>query len=235
MKIKNQIYLISYTLIGILYFISSSCTEKDNNNDTTPIPGTIADIDGNIYHTVTICSKLWIVENLKTTRFNDGELIPLVTDSLKWDTLTSPGFCWYKNDANAYKNTYGALYNWYAVYSGKLAPKGWHIPSIIEWDRMISCIGRDSAAGDKLKETGTIHWQSPNYGATNEFGFNALPAGIRGTLGSFSGLRTTTYWWSSSGYVLSNAWYVSLYYLHSYPQLNICNLQPGFSVRCVKD
>jgi uncharacterized protein (TIGR02145 family) len=174
-----------------------------------------------------------MVENLKTTRFNDGQVIPLVTDSLAWSMLTSPGYCWYKNDVNTYKQTYGALYNWYTVNSGKLAPKGWHVPSIIEWDQMISCIG-DSSSGDKLKETGTIHWQSPNAGATNEYGFTALPAGAR-YVGSFGGLGTITYFWSSSGNVPDNAWYVMLLSNYESTNLSICPLQSGSSVRCVKN
>ncbi|MCX6280034.1 MAG: fibrobacter succinogenes major paralogous domain-containing protein [Bacteroidetes bacterium] len=231
--IKKSIVLIfSITILGLLIILSSSC-KKNKDDSNTPMSGKVTDIDGNIYTTVTICSKVWMVENLKTTKFNDGQVIPLVTDSLVWSKLTSQGCCWYKNDINTNKQTYGALYNWYTVNSRKLAPKGWHVPSIIEWDQMLSCIG-DSASGDKLKETGTIHWQSPNAGATNEYGFTALPAGARSD-GYFSGLGTITYFWSSSGNLPVNAWYVMLLSNYESTNLSICPLQSGFSVRCVKD
>jgi uncharacterized protein (TIGR02145 family) len=226
--------LFAWIIPGIFFLLFTGCTKKnqDSPNDSA---GTVTDIDGNIYHTVRICSKLWMAENLKVTRFNDGSLIPCVTDSTIWDTLHSPAFCWYKNDENSYRTPYGALYNWYAVNSGKIAPEGWHVASIIEWDQMITCIGGDSAAGNKLKEAGTSHWESPNDGATNETGFTALPAGYRDITDSFSGMGFITFFWSSSGNTFGNASYVSLYYLHSYPQLNICDLQEGFSVRCIKD
>ena len=166
MKKKPIILIFSIAMIGLLLLFSNSCKKKIDDTNTNPGSGKVIDIDGNIYDTVTICSKVWLVENLRTTRFNDGQIIPLIADSIAWSTMTSPGYCWYNNDHNTYKQTYGALYNWYTVNSGKLAPKGWHIPSIYEWNKMISCIG-DSASGDKLKETGTIHWQNPNTGATN--------------------------------------------------------------------
>ena len=96
------------------------------------IPLTITDVEGNVYNTVTIGTQTWLVENLRTTKYNDGTSIPIITDSYSWPDMTSAAYCWYNNDISN-KNTNGALYNWYAVNSGKLAPSGWHIPSDAEF------------------------------------------------------------------------------------------------------
>jgi len=89
-------------------------------------PQTVRDIDGNVYHTITIGKQVWMLENLKTTRYNDSTSIPLTREDKDWNKLSIPGFCWYNNDP-AFKSEYGALYNYYSVNTGKLAPKGWHV------------------------------------------------------------------------------------------------------------
>ena len=89
---------------------------------------TVKDIDGNIYPTVIKDSNIWMAENLKTTRLNDGTAIPLIEDSRIWETLTQPAYCWLFND-EATNRDIGILYNWYAVETGKLCPVGWHVPS----------------------------------------------------------------------------------------------------------
>jgi hypothetical protein len=93
----------------------------------------LTDIDGNTYHTIKIREQVWMVENLKTTKFNDGTLIPLVSDSEVWGKISHPAYCWYNNDEKTNKNNYGALYNWFAVETGKLCPIGWHVPSDKVW------------------------------------------------------------------------------------------------------
>jgi uncharacterized protein (TIGR02145 family) len=91
---------------------------------------TVKDADGNVYHTVKIGNQVWTVENLRTTRNNDGSAIPHVTDGTEWAALTTPGYCFYDNMSNVDSiKEYGALYNWYAVDTKKLAPAGWHVPS----------------------------------------------------------------------------------------------------------
>jgi len=95
---------------------------------------TVKDIDGNIYNIVKIGKQKWLKENLKTTKFNDGTAIPLVTDSLTWIKDTTPAYCNYKNTTNTDTiNTCGRLYNWYTVNTSKLCPTGWHVPSDTEW------------------------------------------------------------------------------------------------------
>ena len=135
---------------GIQYAIAVSAVnaqgESGLSNVVTATPN-VVDIDGNVYHTVTIGTQVWMVENLKTTKYNDGTAIPLVTDNTAWGALTTPGYCWYNNDSATYKNTYGALYNWYAVNTGKLAPTGWHVPTDSEWTVLTTYLGGQSVAG----------------------------------------------------------------------------------------
>jgi uncharacterized protein (TIGR02145 family) len=196
-----------------------------NTGQNTTIP-TISDIEGNVYHIVTIGTQVWMAENLKTTRYSNGTSIPLVTDNSAWGNLTTPGYCWYNNDEATYKNTYGALYNWYTINTGNLCPTGWHVPTDAEWTTLTTYLGGESVAGGKLKETGTAHWTSPNIGATNESGFTALPGGDRIYDGTFYTIGSYGWWWSEGdarrlrdGNVFrSNS-----------------DKRDGFSVRCLRD
>jgi uncharacterized protein (TIGR02145 family) len=194
---------------------------------------TVKDIDGNTYKTVTIGTQTWMAENLKTTKFNDGTLIPLVPLYDKWQVLSTAGYSWYENNA-ASKNSYGALYNWYTVNTGKLCPKGWHVSSDAEWTILTNNYGVEYEAGGKLKEAGTSHWQEPNEGATNEGGFTALPGGNRGFNGAFGDKGEFGYWWSSTGSNSAEAWY---YYIGNngswVKRLSFGNKHCGFSVRCI--
>lgn len=200
---------------------------------TSGPPPTISDIDGNEYHTLTIGTQVWLVENLKTTKFNDGTAIPLVTDQTAWAGLATPGYCWYNNDAN-YKNSgYGALYNWYTVNTGKLAPTGWHVPTDSEWATLTNFVNSN---GGKLKVTGYLYWYSPNTGATNETEFSALPSGIRGNNdGTFTSLGQNTYWWSSSIFDDSKVWLRSVNYNNGDVSRSTSSKINGFSVRCIRD
>jgi uncharacterized protein (TIGR02145 family) len=198
---------------------------------------TVTDIDGNVYHTVTIGTKVWMVENLKTTKYRNGDLISNVTDNENWTTLTSGAYCWYNNDASTYKATYGALYNWYAVADIRnIAPTGWHVATYDEWTNMTYYLGGTSIAGDKLKETGTFHWPNPNAGATNSTGFTALPGGYRVYLnGAFGNVGYGGNWWSSTAVNVENAQFNSLNYNEAFIYHNYDFKQSGFSARCVRD
>jgi uncharacterized protein (TIGR02145 family) len=196
---------------------------------------TVKDIDGNVYTSVTIGNQVWMAENLKTTKYNDGTAIPLVADDKAWEALTTPAYCWYNNDATANKKTYGALYNWYTVNTKKLCPTGWHVPSDAEWTTLTTNLGGESVAGGKLKETGTTHWQSPNMGATNETGFTALPGGYRNNYGPYNDIGYYGYWWSATEANATYAWYRHLSYANSYVYRNYFNKHYGFSVRCLRD
>ena len=194
---------------------------------------TIIDYDGHVYNTVTIGTQTWMKENLKVTKYNDGIVIPLVTDSSAWSNLSTPGYCWYNNDEAIYKNTYGALYNWITVNTGKLCPTGWHVPSDAEWTTLINYLGGDSIAGGKLKETATTHWNYPNAGATNETGFTAIAGGYRHGNGVFDNLGHDAYLYSSTGLSSGNCGHRNITCYNTYVYNESFYKTYGMSVRCL--
>jgi uncharacterized protein (TIGR02145 family) len=195
---------------------------------------TVKDIDGNVYKTVTIGKQVWMMENLKTTKYNDGKTIPLVTDNTAWTDLTASEYCWYNNDI-ANKKVYGALYNWYTVNTNKLCPRGWHVPTDAEWTTLTTYLGGEGVAGGKLKETGTTHWKRPNTMATNSSGFTALSGGGRYEDGKFYDLGSKGYWWSSTEEGEANAWCFELQYaIRSINRLG-SRKPAGWSIRCLRN
>ncbi len=212
---------------------------------TTSSSGTVTDIDGNVYQTVTIGSQVWMAENLKVTHYRNGDPILSVTDST-WSVLTSGAYCGYNNGVNNVA-TYGMLYNWYAVADPRnIAPEGWHVPTDEEWKQLEMYLGMSQAQADetgwrgtdeggKLKEAGTTHWSSPNIGATNESGFSALPGGRRNTNGSFYYMGFVAYFWSSTEEGSDYVWLRYLIYGSSRVYRYNTSKHYGFSVRCVRD
>ena len=196
--------------------------------------GTLADVDGNTYKTVQIGSQTWMAENLKTTKCNDSKLIPLITDANKWQALTTPAYCNYNNDIN-YKNTYGALYNWYTVNTGTLCPMGWHIPTTAEWDALREFSGGFMNAGGKLKETGVNHWLGPTSVHTNETGFTALPGGVVADWMTFHSIELNGFWWTSSEHYSSSAFARFMNRYNNTLENGELGKYYGLSVRCVKD
>jgi uncharacterized protein (TIGR02145 family) len=195
----------------------------------------VQDIEGNEYNTIKIGKQTWMVKNLKTTKYNDGKPITLVTDSLKWAALSSPAFCWYENDQYSYKPSYGALYNGYAVSTGKLCPRDWHVPSDGDWTTLTIFLGGESIAGGKLKEQGTSFWVTPNAGANNQSGFTALPGGLRYHDGKFHDFGFSGYWWTSTELKADRAYFRYMDYEYS-TVFRFDNLKKiGFSVRCIRD
>jgi uncharacterized protein (TIGR02145 family) len=177
-----------------------------------------------------------MVENLKVTHYRNGDPIVHVIDDTLWMNLTSGAYCNYKNDG-VYSNTYGRLYNWYAIAeSNIISPVGWHIPTDAEWTTLTTYLGGDSLAGGKLKEINTIHWNTPNTGATNETGFTALPGGYRHSIdGGFYNVGNSGLWWSSTEGNADKGW--SRYMgFNSNEVIKSTSFKGfGFSVRCVRD
>jgi len=201
------------------------------------IYGTVTDIDANVYHTVSIGTQVWMKENLKVTKYRDGTAIPLVTDLTAWNNLLTPAYCWYNNNEATYKATYGALYNWFTVNTGKLCPTGWHVSTDAEWTTLTTYLGGESVAGGKLKETGTTHWWDPNTGATNSSGFTALPGGLRDGWGFFYN-GNYGFWWSPSPSDLdTDCCGYSREVKHDFSDVGKdgASKQNGLSVRCLKD
>jgi uncharacterized protein (TIGR02145 family) len=235
----------SSVLVLFVILVTNGC-KKDNidnptNGKTTAVfksgitYGTMTDQDGNIYKTVTIGTQTWMAENLRTTKYRDGTTIPNVTDNAAWFALTTGAYCSYNNTTNVDSiATFGRLYNWYAVNTGKLAPHGWHVPSDAEWTTLTTYLGGTAIAGDKLKEIGVSHWRNTTTEATNEIGFTALPGGFRYYIG-YINMVGTGCWWSSTEEDTSEAWTRSLYGNYSFVLKDSDIKEFGFSVRCIKD
>lgn len=190
---RNRNFFAPSLKIVILLLIVFSCKSDDDKG----IP-TVKDIDGNTYHAIQIGSQIWMVENLRAMRYNDGTSIPLVTDSAAWASLNGPGYTTYNNTTNIDTiTTYGRLYNGYAVNTGKLCPKGWRVPTESDWNILIDYLGGESVAGGKLKELGTAQWSEGNI-ADNSSGFTALPGGNRGANAKFFNMGENAYYWSQT-------------------------------------
>jgi uncharacterized protein (TIGR02145 family) len=227
-------------LTGLLFLFGTSCNrfkqEKAVVTDLiSPTPAVVEDRDGNVYHTVTIGTQVWMVENLRTTRYDNGEAIPMVKDDSQWNKLTTGAFCNYENDAS-YGSTYGHLYNFYTTLDTRnLCPAGWHVPTDEDWDILSSFLGGDLIAAGKMKDTKASSWDPPNFGATNESGFTALAGGYRSIKGTFHSLGSYTFLWSSTAYAPETGW--CRYFQNGSDRMDrIDNYKAfGFSVRCVKD
>ncbi len=206
-------------------------TPEDHSGETS----FVTDADGNTYPVIGIGAQFWMAQNLRTTKFNDGTDIPLKENNADWQSMSTPAYCWYNNEENTYKPYYGALYNWYAVITPKLAPVGWHVSSDADWLILETYVSGLDALSGKLKETGTVHWNDPNTGATNESGFTALPGGIRAASGSFSGIGVKGVFWTSTSASNGTAWFHSFDYQSENIIRNAEAVGNGGSVRCVKD
>lgn len=235
MKKNIRISIFNIIIIGMLVFLANSC------EDNLSVPANdVKDIDGNKYTSVKIGTQVWMVENLKVTHYRNGDAIS--TSGVAEDAFYND----YNNDANN-SITYGRLYSWGAVTDNRnIAPEGWHVPSDTEWITLTDYLGGENVAGGKLKEAGTIHWLSPNTGATNESGFTALPGGDRSdwnreSPGSFEDLGHLGRWWSSTGTDSQsgvNVWSRTMVY--SSGEVLRYNNHPTWevilhSVRCIKD
>lgn len=221
-------------VFAAIIILAISCKKEDENLKVT-------DVDGNVYNTVKIGSQVWFKENLRTTKYNDGTSIPLITDNTAWINLSTQGFCWYNNDKAMYGNEYGALYNWYSVETGQLCPDGWHVPSDNEWATLIDFLGGEGIAGGKIKSTRTSpdahpRWDSPNTGATDEYGFSALPGGYRMRFdGLYYKVGIYVGWWSSTVDGSATAWTRSIYFDNESVFRYNDAKKEAISVRCIQN
>jgi len=199
--------------------------------------GTLTDIEGNIYKTILIGTQTWMAENLKTTKYRNGDLIgTTIPTTLNISEENTPKYQWayLGNELNI--DPHGRLYTWYAATDSRnICPTGWHLPSDTELTTLRTYLGGTSVAGGKLKETVTNHWRTPNTEATNSSGFTALPSGLRFNNGTFRNNSYYGYWWSSTESSLSFAWSLDLYYNLSNAYRDVHDKRYGYSVRCVRD
>jgi len=232
---ESDVYKTVSTTVSVNVIYNGS-SEANFNPDLSY--GTMLDTDGNNYQTIMVSGQVWMAENLRTTKYRNGDPIANVTKNNEWVALSSGSYASYDNqeDIDAIA-THGLLYNWFAVSDSRnIAPEGWHVATQADWDALISNLGGSSGAGGKLKEIGKTHWNNPNTGATNMSGLTALPSGRREyTDGSFINTGFNGFWWSSSAYNPDYSWYYQL----NYDTENIIaanfHKQYGFAVRCVKD
>jgi uncharacterized protein (TIGR02145 family) len=207
--------------------------------------GTLSDIDGNVYKTIKIGNQVWMAENLRVTKFNDGMVIPLVTDGIAWQNMTLPSYCWYDTTGSNYKDyeqdTFGALYNYHVVEEGKICPIGWSVPTDSTWTVLTTFLTDNGygtgGSGDDIAESmtssfGWISWSSPK--PNNSSGFTGLPAGaIRNR--TFNSIGEKAHWWSSTEDESTNVWARFLWRSWDYVSRVYYQKNTGFSVRCLRD
>ena len=168
---------------------------------------TVQDINGNVYPIITIGKQVWMKEDLKTTRYSNGDSIRTTTPAtLDITNEPTPIYQWAYDGDESNVEIYGRLYTWYAAIDDRnICTTGWHVPTDTDWSTLITYLVGVSVTGGKLKETGITHWKSPNNGATNESGFTALPGGYRYGSGTFFDIGSTGNWWSSTEVSSDNA------------------------------
>lgn len=209
----------------------------------------MVDFDGNVYGIVYIGNQIWSAENLKVTHYRDGTAIPYLTDPGNWKNTDSGAYCYIGNDSSE-ANTYGALYNWYAVHDSlNIAPKGWHVPTNDEWRELEMYLGMSLREARTTGYTGTnegsklagnaklwINGKLKNNSAFSNSDFNALPGGYRsGEDGGFWDLNRTTIFWCAKDQYFRGA-QRSLNF-----QTSKINISPywgktsGYSVRLIRD
>ncbi len=199
----------------------------------------ITDVEGNSYKTVYIGTQQWMAENLKVTKYNDGSVIPNVTDNVQWSKLTTGAWSNY-NNSDSLGKIYGKLYNWYAVSKIKngnknVCPTGWHIPTDAEWTVLTDYLGGEIFAGVKMKEIGTICWNSPNKNATNSSLFSGLPGGNRYSEGKCDSIGKASIWWVSSEVTTNGVWGRALYDFNEDVNSICYSERDGLSLRCLRD
>jgi uncharacterized protein (TIGR02145 family) len=227
--------LMSSTIYYVrAYAINSAGTGYGNQQSFQSMTEYASDVDGNAYAAVNIGTQVWLKENLKTTKYNDGTSIPLVTGNDEWNNLTTGAYCLYNNSVS-YKSVYGALYNWFTVNTSKLCPAGWHVPTLEESSTLVTFAGGESIAGRKLKESGTAHWIDANSQGSDSYGFCLLPAGLRDN-GVYDLIGYDGGWWTASETSSNNAWLFDVWVL-SHPAISQYSYSKkfGYSVRCIKD
>lgn len=198
-----------------------SCSNKETKDPIDSVTDTrLKDIDGNVYDTIKVGSQVWMKSNLKTTRYNDGTAIP--TGNTAWLSTSAGAYAVYNND-NTNDATYGKLYNWYAINTGKLAPKGWHVATEAEWNMLINNLG------------GHYNACSVMLGAESANTFTVRLGGERYNDSNFYGIGTNAYFWTSTESTAPDGRYLALCSCG----INIANCfgskQKGFSVRCVRN
>lgn len=221
---KIFILVFSISLLALIITLKSNSensTVADFNSDTI-----VVDYDGNIYHTITIGTQVWLKENLKSLHYSDG-------------TPISGVFAY--NNSDSLANIYGRLYTWNSAMRNStnqgvqgVCPVGYHVPTDSEWTVLGDYLGGSSIAGGKLKEIDTTHWLPPNTGADNSSGFTGLGAG-EWENGNFQFMKKYAVIWSSTQTNSSLAKYRTLAYNSTTLSTYIYYKTLAYSVRAIKN
>jgi uncharacterized protein (TIGR02145 family) len=219
------------------YATNSAGTGYGNEMSFKTFTGEVSDADGNVYNTMTIGTQTWMAENMKTTKYLNGDLIGTTSSpTLDITSESTPKYQWtYSGDPNN-ADAYGRLYTWYAIMDArKTCPAGWHLPSDTDWQALAAFLGGEGSAGGELKEVGLTHWQSPNREATNETGFGALPSGYRSMDGTYGEIYQYSPWWSTTEVSLTDSKFWATGYLDGTMFSGHYSKDYGYAVRCLKD
>ncbi len=250
-------YACTFKLVtfGIFLLLVNSCKKTDSNNqDTTtsdikPIVfnpnltyGTMTDQSGNTYKTIVIGTQTWMAENLRTTKYRNGENIPNVTDNTTWAGLSTGAYSDIDNDSRN-SAIYGRIYNYHVILDTRnIAPLGWHVATAAEWNILVNRCGGWLAAGDLLKEKGVTHWAAPNSESLNTSGFTAIPNRTRDVTGSWDdtyvAINVYSEWWCDSGDTTTPTYWTMNYFTAKVTNLSgtyVAYRRDGRAIRCVKD
>ncbi|MDD2562907.1 MAG: fibrobacter succinogenes major paralogous domain-containing protein [Salinivirgaceae bacterium] len=192
------------------------------------------------YSSTKINNQIWMDRNLNTDTFRNGNALFKATNAKEWEAYSQaqkPTYC-YMNFNNKNGETYGKLYNWYAVNDSRgLCPKGWHVPTDKEHREMRYFLGNEG--GNKLKSDDPSHWKGSDRTFINQSGFNALPGGAVTFEGAFVQFKKRGFWWSSTGNEIelmpNSAYHIGLRDNYSEIGHRVYDKRLGFSVRCVKN
>jgi uncharacterized protein (TIGR02145 family) len=217
----------------------------------TTYSGTVADVDGNVYQTVTIGTQVWMAENLKTTKYRNSDLIGTTTPAtLDISAEATPKYQWAYDGNESNVNTYGRLYTWYAITDNRnVCPTGWHIPTDAEWTTLTDYLTNNGygywGIGDNLAKpmAATSGWTTNTLASTpgndqannNSSGFSALPSGFRPFDGTYNYIGNSGFWWSSTEYSSTDAYSRIIQYDNGYVNSFSIYEHYGISVRCLRD
>ena len=236
------------TILIILALVAFWSCKENTTEEGLQLGGTVTDIDGNVYQTIIIGDQEWMAENLMVTHYRNGDPIPTGHNNSEWAGLSTGAYCYYDNNSTN-GDTYGALYNWYAVDDSRnIAPEGWHVPTDDEWKTLEMHLGMSQSEADNTGYRGTNEgsklagnadlWNDGDLENNAEFGtsgFTALPGGYRGSGGGYYGMGNHGSFWSSTESGSDLAWSRLLHYVSSGVDRGNYYKRNGFSVRCLRD
>ena len=251
-------------IIALILLAFASCKKEDETASKPIVYGSVTDVDGNNYKTIILGTQTWMAENLRTTKYRNGDLIETTkTPNENISGERDPRFQWAYNGDETKVSKYGRLYTWWAARLTtitvtnaqgtsttihNIAPEGWHVASDADWTTLYSYLTTSGIAHVAKSLATTTNWTTftdmPEYTSdyvgndlskNNSTGFSALPCGIRDPSGSFNDLGSYSYWWSTTDYMNKQAWISVIGYNYGSPEKFGKEYSFGLSVRCVKD